>query len=754
MATFNKSTEKQKQTIVGTGEDDLITGSAFADTIRGNGGNDVINAGAGNDIVYGGNGNDSIAGDAGNDIIYGDAGEDRLSGGLGADRLFGGDNNDILDGGEGNDLLDGGAGNDMVDYSQATSGIRVNTGISGPQTIGGRQGGDTLVSIEQVRGSMFNDIIEINRVEGSGAVHFASGGNGDDQITINANVNIGQADGGLGDDTILITGVRGGVVNAGEGNDTIQIQAVNTNAGSGVIVRGNQGDDFISVEGGFDHSVQAGTGDDVIYVDNAVQRELDGGAGDDMLVIQGSAELGTVEEPVAPAQFIQNIKGMETIVVLGAQDTIIDLTNDVINTDTPIPLDFIPFVDMTDNTIIGGDGRDDIRAGAGDDVLIGGLGDDTLNGGTGDDVLIAGEGDDTLVGGEGQDTLILSGNVIDYVVKLRAVEATQSIANPAYAIALAEVTEAKQAFYVQFNMLNNKYGVNDGALIIPSGIPGDDAEALQNAAFENSQNPNVNGLYESSDFEPGSELSNLFLAFDFAEGTLEDTPSLIESQVVVDHEVLQQQGLLGEHVNIVHGHALTDDQLKRFCDLGMSFSAAAESEMSQGHGHPLTGRLRALGRAPSLGVDLESVMSGDMLSQARIALGIQRSLDNVAYREAHGSIPPTSTITTRQALSWVTIEGARMLQQSHRIGSLAAGKQAHPALPSMLKYYGAELNKRRWELMMAVFGADALEWEGERSHDGKTARDWLRTKANSIEGGTSEVQLNIIAKHLLQLPGA
>jgi cytosine/adenosine deaminase-related metal-dependent hydrolase len=65
-----------------------------------------------------------------------------------------------------------------------------------------------------------------------------------------------------------------------------------------------------------------------------------------------------------------------------------------------------------------------------------------------------------------------------------------------------------------------------------------------------------------------------------------------------------------------------------------------------------------------------------MLTQARIALGIQRSLDNVAHRAAHGSIPPTSTITTRQALSWVTIEGARMLQQSHRIGSLAAGKQA------------------------------------------------------------------------------
>jgi cytosine/adenosine deaminase-related metal-dependent hydrolase len=141
-------------------------------------------------------------------------------------------------------------------------------------------------------------------------------------------------------------------------------------------------------------------------------------------------------------------------------------------------------------------------------------------------------------------------------------------------------------------------------------------------------------------------------------------------------ERLEALGLLGPNVNIVHGHALSDEQLRRFCDLGMSFSAAAESEMSQGHGHPLTGRLRALGRAPSLGVDLESVMSGDMLSQARIALGIQRSLDNVAYRAEHGSIPPTSTVSTREALSWVTVEGARMLGMQDRIGSLAPGKQA------------------------------------------------------------------------------
>ena len=87
-------------------------------------------------------------------------------------------------------------------------------------------------------------------------------------------------------------------------------------------------------------------------------------------------------------------------------------------------------------------------------------------------------------------------------------------------------------------------------------------------------------------------------------------------------------------------------------------------------------------------------------------------------------------------------------------GEQARAKEAHPAVSSALKYYGSELNKRRWELLMAVGGSDALEWDGERSSDGAAARTWLRSKANSIEGGTSEVQLNVVAKRILGLPGA
>ena len=76
------------------------------------------------------------------------------------------------------------------------------------------------------------------------------------------------------------------------------------------------------------------------------------------------------------------------------------------------------------------------------------------------------------------------------------------------------------------------------------------------------------------------------------------------------------------------------------------------------------------------------------------------------------------------------------------------------AASSMLKYYGTELNKRRMELMMDIGGSDELEWESDRTNDGERARMWLRTRANSIEGGTSEVQLNIIAKRILELPSS
>lgn len=107
----------------------------------------------------------------------------------------------------------------------------------------------------------------------------------------------------------------------------------------------------------------------------------------------------------------------------------------------------------------------------------------------------------------------------------------------------------------------------------------------------------------------------------------------------------------------------------------------------------------------------------------------------------------------RAQIAEFEVDEAAFRLTMERAGDMAKARQAHPAYSSMLKYYGAELNKRRYELMMAAAGSDALEWDTPRSRHGALARTWLRTKGNSIEGGTSEVQLNVISKRILELPG-
>jgi len=100
------------------------------------------------------------------------------------------------------------------------------------------------------------------------------------------------------------------------------------------------------------------------------------------------------------------------------------------------------------------------------------------------------------------------------------------------------------------------------------------------------------------------------------------------------------------------------------------------------------------------------------------------------------------------------VDALAFAAMSERFFEMFKAGEAHSASPSMMKYAGTELNKRRHELIMSAGGSDALEWDSERSKNGKTPRDWLRTKGNSIEGGTSEIQLGIVAKHILGLPGA
>ena len=84
----------------------------------------------------------------------------------------------------------------------------------------------------------------------------------------------------------------------------------------------------------------------------------------------------------------------------------------------------------------------------------------------------------------------------------------------------------------------------------------------------------------------------------------------------------------------------------------------------------------------------------------------------------------------------------------------ATSSSAPSFLSSLFKYIGTEQNMGRQDLTMEILGSNGLGWEGEQysGFERGSTRGWLRSKANSIEGGTSEVQLNIIAKRVLGLP--
>jgi acyl-CoA dehydrogenase len=85
-----------------------------------------------------------------------------------------------------------------------------------------------------------------------------------------------------------------------------------------------------------------------------------------------------------------------------------------------------------------------------------------------------------------------------------------------------------------------------------------------------------------------------------------------------------------------------------------------------------------------------------------------------------------------------------------RYGAEAAAGVQHGAKSSMLKYFGTELAVKRQALMLSVLGSAGLDMDGPEA---RTATDWLGSFANRIGGGTSEIQLNVVAKRVLELPG-
>jgi alkylation response protein AidB-like acyl-CoA dehydrogenase len=120
--------------------------------------------------------------------------------------------------------------------------------------------------------------------------------------------------------------------------------------------------------------------------------------------------------------------------------------------------------------------------------------------------------------------------------------------------------------------------------------------------------------------------------------------------------------------------------------------------------------------------------------------------------EQHGQL---SDPQLRDAVTQISMD-ARCFSATvtRNADNIKAGHRPGPET-SLFKVYGTELNQRREELMLKIRGPQALGWEGPgySSEELEKTREWLRSRGNTIEGGTSEVQLNIIAKRVLELPG-
>ncbi len=139
-------------------------------------------------------------------------------------------------------------------------------------------------------------------------------------------------------------------------------------------------------------------------------------------------------------------------------------------------------------------------------------------------------------------------------------------------------------------------------------------------------------------------------------------------------------------------------------------------------------------------------------SLGRPGSGRKKPMEQVALEtlgDDHGKLADP---VLRQSLARLQIREQAFALTMQRVGDeMKAGADPGPA-SSILKYCGSEINKQRHELNLAIHGMAGLGWEGEVFDEGRIARSWLRSKANSIEGGTSEIQLNIIARRVLGLP--
>ncbi|ELZ41292.1 hypothetical protein C463_13644 [Halorubrum californiense DSM 19288] len=135
------------------------------------------------------------------------------------------------------------------------------------------------------------------------------------------------------------------------------------------------------------------------------------------------------------------------------------------------------------------------------------------------------------------------------------------------------------------------------------------------------------------------------------------------------------EDMLGPDVNVAHGNHFSQEDIDHAVEHGVSFSSTPEVEIQMGHGIPVTEKVLEAGGRPTWGVDVCSNVSGDMGSQMRIGMQLQRMFDNQAVLECDEEVTEVS-ISARDTLEMATIEGAKALGMDDEIGTITPGKRA------------------------------------------------------------------------------
>ena len=362
---------------------DAITGNDAINQLRGNGGDDTINGGAGNDMIEGGAGTDTLNGEAGNDTFA-----------AGADA--------------GNDRFDGGEGVDVVTYLAAKGRVTVNlaTGTASGTLAGDLSGTgtDTLVSIESVIGSAYNDTL----TGGAGAESFIGGLGGD------------KINGGGGTDTASYATAKAAVTvslalataqnTGGGGQDTLNGVENLTGSAFGDTLTGSAASNVL--DGGKGGDIMAGgLGNDTYRVDDAGDRARENAA--------AGRDLVQASVTFTLAANVENLTQTGTAAINASGNGMANVLRG----------------NAAANVLSGGGDVDQLFGGAGGDTLIGGAARDLLTGGLGADTFRFGNGDFGGLSTSSADMIVDFSHAEGDKINLAAVDAntTNGTGNDAFA---------------------------------------------------------------------------------------------------------------------------------------------------------------------------------------------------------------------------------------------------------------------------------------------------------------------------------